>query len=104
MFGPKDSAPAGIVIDAVPAVRIAEAEEKEPLVKTTDPVGIGLPTPSATVTATETDCDDRILKAAGVTLQSAPQVVRSAAASMTSWICMHCLPDSSPRQRVGLDR
>jgi hypothetical protein len=56
------------VIDAVPAVRIAEAEEKEPLVKTTDPVGIGLPTPSATVTATETDCDDRILKAAGVTL------------------------------------
>ena len=60
------SEPAGMVIDALPAVRAAAEEVKLPLLSVTDPVGV-LPAPD-TATVTCNDCTVVMPGAAGVTV------------------------------------
>jgi hypothetical protein len=65
---------------ADPPLRVAAAELKLPLVKVTDPVGVGLPLPPLTTTDTESDWAAEMLEEEVVTVKVG---VASAPASVT---------------------
>jgi hypothetical protein len=52
---PLASDPAGMLIVAMPPLRVAAADVKLPLLSITEPVGVGLPVPPLTATLTDND-------------------------------------------------
>lgn len=62
---PTASEPAEMLMVALPLVSVVAPEEYAPLVRVTEPVGVGVP---ATVTVTESVCAVEMLKKAGVTV------------------------------------
>jgi hypothetical protein len=65
---PVASEPAGMLIVALPLVKVVDDEVYPPPLNVTDPVGVGFPLPPLTTTVTVRACVDMMLEADGVTV------------------------------------
>ena len=68
MSVPAVSELAGMLIVALPLLKVIAAEVYPPLLNVTDPVGVGLPLPPFTETVTVSGCAVVMLEADGVTV------------------------------------